>query len=157
VNQDDWFDGMLIPKDATIIISPYLLNRAFYENPEEYNPDRYLKHPRLAMDYAGSADYMNRDHYSYGAGKRICVGIHLAERTQWRVTARLLWAFNIEPAVDEETGLAVPLDTSDDAYEEGFLSHPSPFRVRFTPRSERHAEIIREEYKGAEEFLRKWD
>ncbi|KAF2652642.1 cytochrome P450 2D18 [Lophiostoma macrostomum CBS 122681] len=157
VNCDDWFDGMLIPKDATIFIPPYVLNRTLYENSEEYNPDRYLNHPRLAMDYAGSPDYMNRDHYSYGAGKRICVGIHLAERTQWRVLARLLWAFKIEPAIDDETGFPVPLDTSDDAYGEGLLSHPLPYKVRFTPRSEKHVQIIREEYKNAEEYLSKWD
>ena len=157
VNQDDWFDGYLIPKDATIIIPPYPLHRNLYENPEEYDPDRYIHHPRLAMDYAGSPDYMNRDHYTYGAGKRICPGIHLAERTQWRITARLIWAFNIEPGLDEATGLPIELDTSDDAFEEGLLAHAKPYKVRFLPRSEKHVEIIRKEYRNIESFLEKWN
>jgi hypothetical protein len=29
--------------------------------PEIYNPDRYLSHPKLAMDYAGSVNYAARD------------------------------------------------------------------------------------------------
>lgn len=106
------------------------------------------------MEYAGSPDFMNRDHYSYGSGRRICPGIHLAERTQWRIVARLLWAFRIEPAVDER-GESVELDT--DAYVEGFLTQPLPFSVRFTPRSERHKEVVRRDYRDVEEFLRGWE
>ena len=146
---------MLIPKDATIFFPPYILNNTPYSDPEMYNPDRFLGHPRLATDYAGSPDYMNRDHYAYGSGRRICVGIHLAERTQWRITARILWAFNIEQAVDEETGGLIELDT--DAYVDGFLMQPMPFRCRFTPRSEKHVEIIRRDFRNVEAFLKKWE
>ena len=145
---------MLIPKDSTIILPPYVLHST-YENAEEYNPDRYLSHPKLAMDYAGSPDYMNRDHYSYGAGRRICVGIHLAERTQWRITARLLWAFNIELGIDEKTGELIDLDLN--GYKDGFFMQPKPYKVRFIPRSENHAEVIRRDFKDIEEFVKKWE
>ncbi|KAF2113642.1 cytochrome P450 [Lophiotrema nucula] len=101
VKQDDWYEGMLIPKNSMIMIPPYALHRTIYSDGDVYNPDRYLDRPRLANDYAGSPDYENRDHYTYGAGRRICVGIHLAERTQWRMTARILWGFNILPGLDE--------------------------------------------------------
>ena len=97
---------------------------------------------------------MNRDHYSYGAGRRICPGIHLAERTQWRVVAKLLWAFDIRPGLDDE-GNEVELDT--DAYAKGFLTQPLPYKVRFVPRSEKHKEIIRRDLKEVEDFLRKWE
>ena len=115
MTRDDWFDGYLIPKDSAVFCSPYSIhmNPDVYPDPYTYNPDRYIGRPLLAMSYAGSPDYENRDHYSYGAGRRICVGIHLAERTQWRLTARLLWAYSIEPEVDEK-GNAIDLDT--DAY-----------------------------------------
>lgn len=154
VNREDWYDGMLIPKDSAIFFPSYTLNSTF-EDSEIYNPDRYLGHPRLAMDYAGSSDYMNRDHYTYGGGRRICPGIHLAERTQWRITARLLWAFIIEPALDKETGKPIDLDLN--AYIHGFILQPAPYKVRFTPRSEKHAEIIRQDFKNVEEFLKKWE
>ena len=45
-----------------------------FDNPDEYRPERYTEHHRLAPHYAGSADYDNRDHYTYGAGRRICPG-----------------------------------------------------------------------------------
>jgi hypothetical protein len=154
VNRDDWFDGMLIPKNSTIIIPAHMLNSPF-EDSDTYNPDRYLEHPKLAMDYAGSPDYMNRDHYSYGSGRRICVGIHLAERAQWRIVARILWAFNIEPAIDERTGKPVELDL--DAYIDGLIMQPAPYKVRITPRSEKHVEVIRQDYENVKDYLKKWE
>ncbi|KAF2021108.1 cytochrome P450 2D18 [Aaosphaeria arxii CBS 175.79] len=153
--RDDWYEGMLIPKDSAVLISPYAMNYSIVDDPEVYNPDRYLNHPRLAMDYAGSPDYEKRDHYTYGGGRRICAGIHLAERTQWRMTARILWAFKIEPAIDPVTGKPIELDTSD--YIQGLISIPSPFRVNFVPRSEKHAEVIRKDFNSVEGFLKQWE
>lgn len=37
--------------------------RLGYTDPETFNPDRFLKHPKLANDYAGSPDYNDRDKY----------------------------------------------------------------------------------------------
>jgi len=125
-----------------------------YPNPSAYNPDRYLQHPGLATEYAASSDFANRDHYTYGAGRRICAGIHLAERTQWRMLARLLWAFRIEHAVDAE-GNRNEIDT--EAYEEKLITGPKAFRVRFTPRSEAHVRVIEREMEGARGLLRKWE
>lgn len=153
VNRDDWFDGFLIPKDSTVYLPPHTLHSQ-YEDAETYNPDRYLGHPKLAMDYAGSPDYMNRDHYSYGSGRRICVGIHLAERTQWRIIARLLWAFTIAPAIDENGNVA---DLDLESYHEGLLIHPEPYKVRFVPRSENHVKTIRESFKNVEDYLKTWE
>ncbi|KAF4334392.1 oxidoreductase [Fusarium beomiforme] len=64
VAKDDWYEGMLIPKDATVIVPSYALHRSErckYKNPDEFDPTRFLKHPRLASDYAGSPDFNNRD------------------------------------------------------------------------------------------------
>ncbi|KAF2114293.1 cytochrome P450 2D18 [Lophiotrema nucula] len=152
VNCDDWYEGFLIPKDSTIYLPPWTLNKQC-EDPDTYNPDRYLQHPRLAMDYAGSPDYENRDHYSYGSGRRVCVGIHLAERTQWRILARLLWAFNIEPPVDE-SGKVFELGYD---YVDAFLSHPVPYNVRFTPRSAYHERVVRESFVNVKDFLGSWE
>lgn len=145
---------MLIPKDATVVI-PTFLGRLSYEEGDTYNPDRYLNHPRLAMDYAASSDYEKRDHYAYGAGRRICAGIHLAERTQWRIFAKLLWAFTIEPGVDERTGEVVELDT--EAYDDNFAPWPIPFKLNFVPRSQKHVEIIQKEFQDVRPYLESWN
>ncbi|POR38185.1 O-methylsterigmatocystin oxidoreductase [Tolypocladium paradoxum] len=66
VAKDDWYEGMLIPKDATVIIPSYAIHRSErfnYMDPDAFNPKRYLDHPRLANDYAGSPDYNRRDKY----------------------------------------------------------------------------------------------
>ncbi|KAF3034295.1 hypothetical protein E8E12_001930 [Didymella heteroderae] len=152
--EDNWYEGMLIPKDATVMIPQWALNHTYYSNPSAYSPDRYLNHPGLATEYASSADYENRDHYTYGAGRRICAGIHLAERTQWRMLARLLWAFRIEHAVDHKGG-RIEIDT--EAYEEKLITGPKPFRVRFTPRSQEHIKVIEREMQAAQELLEKWE
>jgi cytochrome P450 len=64
VAQDDWYEGMLIPKDSTIFIPVWALNhseKGGFEDPYSFKPERYINHPKLANDYAGSADYNNRD------------------------------------------------------------------------------------------------
>jgi cytochrome P450 len=137
------------------MIPQWALSHSQYEHPETYNPDRYLNHPGLAPEYAASSDYQNRDHYSYGSGRRICPGIHLAERTQWRMLARLLWAFRIEHAVDQKTGAKIELDT--DAYEEKLITGPKPFRVQFTPRSQQHVHVIERDLEAVSGLLKKWE
>ncbi|KAJ0269254.1 hypothetical protein COL940_012615 [Colletotrichum noveboracense] len=118
---------------------------------DTFNPDRYLKHPKLANDYAGSPEWSNRDHYNYGAGRRICPGIHLAERNMWRIAAKLLWAFDFAEPLDPETGKVTPLDAN--AYNPGILQAPLEFKARITPRSEAHVATIRREHTDAEGFL----
>lgn len=158
VNKDDWFDGMLIPKDASVILptwAMHLSDELGFKDAGKYNPDRYLNFPRLADSYAGSPDYNNRDHYGYGAGRRICPGIHLAERTQWRMTANILWAFEVKQKIDPGTGKALPIDPT--AYHQGISHCPKEFPVEFKPRSQAYLDTITRELNKAQEFLAAWD
>ncbi|KAI8265271.1 Cytochrome P450 monooxygenase yanC [Colletotrichum sp. SAR11_239] len=150
---DDEYNGMFIPKDSTVFIATWALHHtdANYPSHDTFNPDRYLKHPKLANDYAGSPEWSNRDHYNYGAGRRICPGIHLAERNMWRIAAKLLWAFDFAEPLDPETGKVTPLDAN--AYNPGILQAPLEFKARITPRSEAHVATIRREHTDAEGFL----
>ncbi|EXF82196.1 cytochrome P450 2D18 [Colletotrichum fioriniae PJ7] len=154
---DDEYNGMLIPKDSTIFIPTWALHHTEknYPDAEQFDPDRYLKHPKLANDYAGSPEWENRDHYNYGAGRRICPGIHLAERNMWRIASKLLWAFEFAEPMDPITGKVVPLDPH--AYNPGILQAPLEFNVRITPRSQAHVETIRREFKEAEALLAQYD
>lgn len=54
---------MLIPKGSMVFAGIWALhhNEADYTNHDEFNPDRYLNHPKLANEYAVSPDYNNRD------------------------------------------------------------------------------------------------
>ncbi|GKT50626.1 cytochrome P450 monooxygenase yanC [Colletotrichum spaethianum] len=156
---DYWYDGMLIPAGSTVFIPPYGLNHSkdTSPDPENYSPDHYLRvADKLAPELAASPRYAERDHYSYGVGRRLCVGLHLAERSQWRIIAQILWAFRIEPAIGED-GKIIEVDTSYDAYEDGFVHMPREYKVRFVPRSEKHAEVLRREFSEIEGFLKQYE
>jgi cytochrome P450 len=137
------------------MIPHWALHHSQYSNPDTYDPDRYLNHPGLASEYAASPDYENRDHYAYGAGRRICPGMQLAERTQFRMISAILWAFRLEHAVDERTGEEIPIDT--EAFEDKLIAGPKPFKLKFTPRSAKHVEVIKRELKNVSGLLKKWE
>lgn len=61
--------------------------------------------------------------------RRICPGIHVAERELWLAISRLLWAFEIGPHPDE------PISLEDYEGESGRT--PMPFRVMLLPRHDR--------------------
>ncbi|KAK5280843.1 hypothetical protein LTR07_010027 [Exophiala xenobiotica] len=156
--KDDWYEGMLFPKDSTVWLAAW----AIHQNDEEYpdhdrfNPDRFKNHTKLANDYAVGPDWQNRDkfflslhHYGYGAGRRMCPGIHLAERSMWRVTAKLLWAFEFEELPDR------PIDVN--AYTSSNLVRPLEYEVKVTPRSKQHEKVIKTELTGALDFLGQYD
>lgn len=96
-----------------------------------------------------------QDHYTYGAGRRICPGIHLAERNQWRNIAKILWGFKISLPRDPVSGQEIPIDVN--AYKSGLAQSPLPYKVIFTPRSPEHIATMRREWAEAQQLLRKWE
>lgn len=145
---DDWYKGMLLPKGSTVIINVWGLHMdpTTWSNPAEFQPERYENHPFLAPEYAASRDWTKRDHYGYGAGRRICPGIHLAERNLLIGTAQLLWAFDFREKKDGVNDSS-PLT----GYSEGFLHCANSFDCAIEPRSEKHAETIMREYSEAQQ------
>jgi hypothetical protein len=92
------------------------------------------------------ADPYERDHFTYGAGRRACPGIHVAERSLYINISRVLWGFNISKKKAPDGSFLEPTQTM----VRGFMSVPEPFECEITPRSERHASIIRHEFARAE-------
>jgi len=154
--QADEYRGFSIPKGSIIILPAWAIQHSsnWYLDPEKFRPDRFEGYTQTAEHYANSSDYHARDHYGYGAGRRICPGIHLGERMQWRAIAKLLWAFEFEGPEDSVgwEGSAI-----DDAYTNGILHTPLPFEMSIKPRSERHIEILREEMCKTTELLQEWE
>lgn len=107
----------------------------------------------LASEYANSADYENRDHYSFGNGRRLCPGIHLGERNIFLGISKLLWAFKFEKAVDE-AGQPIETDINPvTAYTEGFLITAKPYPCKISPRSEKREETIMREFAEVEKTV----
>lgn len=150
--KDDIVDGYSLPKGSAVFLNIWGLHydETIFPNPNKFDPSRFAGKTKLAADYAASADYMDRDHYIYGAGRRICPGIHLAEREMFVGTAKLLWGFDFGQECDGD-GCMVPIDTDPETgYTEGFLTCPKDFGCRVTPRSSRRAETIMREFERAD-------
>ncbi len=103
--------------------------------------DRYLNHPHGSGHYAGGPASA-RDHWSFGAGPRICSGVHLAENSMFIVLAKMLWAFDILPPLDD-AGKEINVDTSDEAFDsEGALTTTKPYSVRWRVRNEQVRKVV---------------
>ncbi|KAI4858711.1 cytochrome p450 monooxygenase [Hypoxylon rubiginosum] len=106
------------------------------------------------IDLRKSGDHQTRDNHGYGVGRRICLGIHLAQRGLWLAVARLLWAFEVWSKLDA-IGKAILIDmTPETGCREGFLNQCLSFGVDIKVRSEeRRATILRETAKAEAEVF----
>jgi len=152
VIQDDEYRGYKIPKGAAVIHNVYSINMdpERYPDPRRFEPDRHQNDFLNSADAAMASDVLKRDHFTFGAGRRLCQGIHVAERSLFIGIARLMWAFDVSPATGAD---GQPIIPNPDSYTSGFVVMPTPFKARLTPRSQQKAEVVRAEWKQAEEEL----
>lgn len=114
-------------------------------DPALFIPERYENHPQLAPEYA-AGKWENRDHYGYGVGRRICPGIHLAERNMFLAIAKLLWAFEFQ-AGDDDVG---KIDSDPvTGYHQGFLYCARDYPCRPVVRNETIRGTIEREFRMA--------
>lgn len=161
---DDIIDGFTIPKGTTVLMNVWGLH---HENagtigslsPFAFDPDRFAGRTAPAPVFAASKDYESRDHYGYGAGRRLCPGIHLAERNLFVGMAKILWAFSL----NEKAGVA-PLDVDPQTgYSEGFLHCANPFacdiqvRGRDETETSRRKEIVVREMAEAKTLFTRYE
>lgn len=94
--RDDEYRGYRIPRGTQITCNVWAIHRHPREFPEPdvVVPERYLG--GLKFEYPNS-----RGHNAFGWGRRQCSGQPLAEQSLFMVVARLLWAFRVEPGLDE--------------------------------------------------------
>jgi len=130
------YHGMYIPKDTVVVLNCYTLhhNEERYPDSHTFNPDRYLGDHLSCAESAKLANVMERDHWTFGAGRRICPGLPAAERELWLALSRLLWAFSFHSLPDEPISL--------EEYEGLSGRTPLPFRLKLTPRIEKLGEFL---------------
>jgi hypothetical protein len=121
-------------------------------NPRKFDPTRFENDTRTEQEAATSKDPSTRNNYIFGAGRRLCQGLHIAERSLSLGVARLLWAFRFERPVDPETDRQKPLPDVDDLIG-ALTAQPARFEVAITPRSDSRARMIREEWVDTERNL----
>lgn len=121
-----------------------------FKNPRAFDPSRYEGDNQTSAEAAMNPDPSQRDHFVFGAGRRVCQGMHIADRSLFLSISRLLWAFDFEKAIDDQGREIVP--DENDLFG-GFLVQPSPFPAKITPRSEKHAQAIRQEWNECQTLL----
>ncbi|KGO77172.1 Cytochrome P450 [Penicillium italicum] len=95
--QEIEYMGYRIPKDATIVINQWAMDRDpnVYDDPLTFRPQRWIDNPDLP-------------HMMYGFGMRGCPGRHVGKDYMFLNVARLFWAYNVDNAY--ENGKKVELD-----------------------------------------------
>ena len=100
--EDDWYEGHYIPAGSVLIPNVWQLNR----DPDVYGPEADQFIPARHLDASGkmgASPIHTKDegHVSYGFGRRICIGRHVANNSLFINASIMLWAMNIEHAKDE--------------------------------------------------------
>lgn len=119
---------------------------SIHSDPDSFLPERYLDKPLSAAEYINVKDASERDHFTYGAGRRVCPGVHVAEKSLYINIARVIWGFDIAKRKDSSGAVLEP----DMSMVRGFLSVPKPFECSITPRSRDHAARIKEVFAAVE-------
>ncbi|KAL8090934.1 5-OH-xanthotoxin synthase [Apium graveolens] len=113
-------DHMYMIKPQTLVyVSMWAIGRdpEIWKNPLEFVPERFSERPDI--NYKGQ----QFEYIPFGAGRRICAGIHLGLATVELALANLLYTFDWEPAagmrfedIDDETANGLTLQKKNALY-----------------------------------------
>ncbi|KAG2360523.1 cytochrome P450 [Suillus spraguei] len=121
--KDIFWQGYCIPKGATVYGCHWTLSRdpIAFPDPETFNPQRWL-------DSEGRLKDSNMKFITYGFGRRVCPGLHLANNSLYITLAFLLWSFRIVQRPD------APINTH--GFGDAVIPHAARFEIEVIPRIE---------------------
>ncbi|KAJ2986516.1 hypothetical protein NUW58_g4987 [Xylaria curta] len=126
--EDYTYRGMLIPTDTTVYAnaSAIMMDPEVFPEGEMFKPERFMntKDPR----------FLSHRYGCFGFGRRICPGMHVALQSLYIVIARMLWAYDVLPAIVD----GKPFIPDVDDFTTGLVSYPANLKYRLIPRSEKH-------------------
>uniref|UniRef100_A0A8H7XP64 Cytochrome P450 n=1 Tax=Psilocybe cubensis TaxID=181762 RepID=A0A8H7XP64_PSICU len=123
---DDIYKGYYIPKGTVVYANTWALtrNEEKYPNPDIFNPDRFFT----------ETGHLNDDDtvLTFGFGRRICPGRHMASTTVWLAIVSILANFDIK---GKGTNNKDQKFTSiGEMFTDNFISRPVPFECDIVPR-----------------------
>ncbi|EMD00905.1 hypothetical protein BAUCODRAFT_188720 [Baudoinia panamericana UAMH 10762] len=120
-----WGDAV-IPAGTSFYMNAYAAHYddSHFKSPYDFNPDRYIQDDSID-DAAASR---GTPHYGYGAGSRMCIGSHLANRELYTAFLRLITAFEILPP-KEKSDEAIMDALKCNQYPTSLTLDPKPFKV----------------------------
>ncbi|QRW15884.1 cytochrome P450 family protein [Rhizoctonia solani] len=149
LEQDDYYEGYFHPKDSTVICNIWAIhsNPGRFDDPKVFRPERFLDYKMSMAESIAQGDPFERDHFAFGAGRRSCPGVQVAEQDVFIALSRLLWAFEFSAP----TGTQVNVEQS--AFTGETVRHPKEFPLVIKPRSERRKATIEREMAHAKEHV----
>ena len=143
--KDDTYeiDGQkhFIPAGTNIHPNQWAIHRdeTFYPESESFIPERWIE-PKWPTHKEPLSTYPNIQHFSsFGFGRRICPGQHIAERSLYLLTARIAWACDWTKAKDSQ---GKPLEYPEYDYVDGFNVQPKPFAFELKARSDDRWKVV---------------
>ncbi|KZV60962.1 cytochrome P450 [Peniophora sp. CONT] len=126
--QDDFYNGYFIPQGTIVIPNVWEMNRdkeVYGADADNFNPARHLdKEGKLLKGLPGTKE---ENHHTFGFGRRICIGRHIANNSLFIDMATCLWAFSF-------TNPKAQVVDVDAFVDKGLILHPQPFEINIKPR-----------------------
>jgi cytochrome P450 len=130
---DDIYEGYHLPAHSVVIadLEGMLHDPQTYQDPYTFNPSRFL--PAVS----GRPAELDPHAIGFGFGRRICSGMKVADANLFMAVATVGAALDIGKGVVDGK-LVEPV------YEKmpGLVSHPKPFKLSISPRSERAGQLL---------------
>jgi hypothetical protein len=133
--EESIYNGYVIPKGSVIVPNVWTISREealFGANPDDFIPDRWLEVDGKTLKALPAA--------AFGFGRRTFPGRYFARNAIWTVVAQLMWSFDINAGLSEETDEPIPVDPVACTY--GLVVRALPFEASFDPRGPWVREVI---------------
>lgn len=102
-------------------------------DPRRFNPERFANDPTRVYQSA-TGDPRKRDNFVFGAGRPLCQGVHIAERSLFLGISWLLWVFDVYKSFDANGN---PVTQEPEDLVGGITIQLHQFLAMFTARSEK--------------------
>ncbi|EOA85883.1 uncharacterized protein SETTUDRAFT_110763 [Exserohilum turcica Et28A] len=137
-SKDLVYNDKLIPARSVLVLNTWSMHHDpdRWLDPYKFNPDRYLDDHLSSAESARRNNPRLRDHWTFGAGRRICPGMHVAQRQIWLAVTKMLWAFELQEVPDQSVDL--------EEYDDGSGRSPLPFKIKLRPRFKEVDKVITE-------------
>ncbi|KAI0570369.1 cytochrome P450 [Pyrenophora tritici-repentis] len=127
-SKDVVYKDLLIPAGSVLVLNTWTMHHdpVRWPDPLTFNPERYLDDGLSSSESARLPDPYSRDHWTFGAGRRICPGMLVAEREIWLAISKMLWAFTMAEVPNKPINLK--------EYDGASGRSPIPFEMVLQPR-----------------------
>ena len=143
VTADDEYNGYFIPKGAIVhaIDLAIAQDPELYPDPLTFNPARWLEPEYPTYKEPLSVHPNLHGHHGFGRGRRLCLGIDLAQAELIVGCGSLLWAFELLPKKDLQGN---PIWPDPDHWTSNVIGGPLPLDIDVKIRNEQKGQMVQQ-------------